>query len=133
MAIILNQNQDLSIKERFLNLNFIFIFIIILLASTGCLILYSAAGGSITPWALNQGLRFIMGLFILLIASLFKPGFYYQIATPAYILTLVLLIIVDLAGYTGMGAKRWIDLGFFKLQPSELMKIAIVLELAKYF
>ncbi len=133
MAIILNQNQNLSIKERFFNLNFVFILIICLLATTGCVILYSAAGGSLNPWALNQGIRFLMGLVIMLTAALIPPSFYYQIATPSYILTLLLLIIVDIAGYTGMGAKRWIDLKIIKLQPSELMKIAIVLELAKYF
>lgn len=133
MAIILNQNQDLSLKERFLNLNFIFIGILCLLALLGCFILYSAAGASLSPWALNQGIRFLMGLFVMLIASMIKPEFYYKLSTPFYIFTLALLIIVDIAGYTGMGAKRWIDLGFFKLQPSELMKIAIVLELSKYF
>ncbi|MBR5599019.1 MAG: rod shape-determining protein RodA [Alphaproteobacteria bacterium] len=133
MAILLNQNQDFTLKERFLNLNFTFIFIICLLAITGCLILYSAAGGNINPWALNHGIRFLIGLFVLLITSIFKPAFYYKTATPFYFLTLMLLIVVDVAGYTGMGAKRWIDLGFIKLQPSELMKIAIVLQLSKFF
>ena len=133
MAIILNQNQDLTLKERFFNLNFIFIGIICLLAFVGCLILYSAAGGMLSPWALNQGIRFCLGLVIMLIASMVKPEFYFKISTPFYIFTLILLIIVEVAGHTGMGAQRWINLGFFKLQPSELMKIAIVLELAKYF
>ena len=133
MAILLNQNQDLSIKERFLNINFIFIGIVCILAFIGCMILYSAAGGSLTPWALNQAIRFGLGLIIMLVASLFKPEFYYKISTPFYLLTLLLLIIVEIAGHTGMGAQRWINLGFFKLQPSELMKIAIVLELARYF
>lgn len=133
MTIILNQNQDLTLKERFFNLNFPFILIICLLATIGCIILYSAAGGSLHPWALNQGMRFIMGLIIMLIAALIPPHFYYQIATPCYLITLLLLIIVDIAGYKGMGAQRWIDLKIIKLQPSELMKIAIVLQLAKYF
>ncbi len=133
MSILLHQNQELSFKERFLNLNFLFIGIITILALVGCITLYSVAGGKITPWALNQGIRFGIGFIIMLITAIIKPEFYYKIATPFYILTLVLLIIVDAAGHIGMGAQRWIKLGFFNLQPSELMKIAIVLELSKYF
>lgn len=133
MSIVLNKNQELTLKERFFNLNFIFIGIITLLAAIGCLTLYSAAGGNISPWALNQAIRFCMGFGIMLIAALIQPEFYYKIATPFYIITLLLLVVVEVAGHTGMGAQRWINLGFFKLQPSELMKIAIVLELARYF
>ena len=133
MSIILNQNQNLSLKERFLNLNFVFIGIIIVLAAIGCLTLYSVAGGNFSPWALNQGIRFLVGLIIMLIMAVTPPEFYYKIATPFYLITLILLIIVDAFGHIGMGAQRWINLGVFNLQPSELMKIAIVLELAKYF
>ena len=133
MAIILNQNQELTLKERFFNLNFIFILIIALLAAIGCITLYSAAGGKMTPWALNQGIRFGMGLGVMIVAALIRPEFYYKIATPFYLFTLFLLLVVDVAGHTGMGAQRWINLGFFKLQPSELMKLAIVLQLARYF
>jgi rod shape determining protein RodA len=133
MSIILNKNKELTLKERFFNLNFAYIGVICILATIGCLILYSAAGGKITPWALNQGIRFGMGFVIMIVASLIPPEFYYKLSTPFYIFTLLLLIIVEVAGYTGMGAQRWIDLGIIKLQPSELMKIAVVLELAKYF
>ena len=133
MNIILNQNQELNLKERFLNLSFVFIAVIIILALIGCLTLYSVAGGKISPWALNQAIRFGMGFVIMLTAALIKPEFYYKISTPFYLLTLALLVIVDIAGHIGMGAQRWINLGFFNLQPSELMKIAIVLQLAKYF
>ena len=133
MTMLLNQNQELSLKERFFSLNFIFIAIICLLALIGCLTLYSVAGGNILPWALNQALRFGLGFTIMIIAALIKPEFYYKIATPFYIFTLILLVIVDISGHIGMGAQRWIHLGFFNLQPSELMKIALVLQLAKYF
>lgn len=133
MSIIINKNQELTLKERFFNLNFVFIGIIILLAAIGCLTLYSAAGGKLSPWALNQAIRFCIGFGVMLVAALIPPEFYYKTATPFYIVTLLLLVVVEVAGYTGMGAQRWINLGFFKLQPSELMKIAIVLELARYF
>jgi len=133
MTMLLNQNQELSLKERFFSLNFIFISLICLLALIGCLTLYSVAGGNIFPWALNQALRFGLGFTIMIVAALIKPEFYYKIATPFYIFTLILLVIVDISGHIGMGAQRWIHLGFFNFQPSELMKIALVLQLAKYF
>lgn len=133
MVMLLNKNQELSLKERFLHLNFVFIGIIVVLAFIGCATLYSVAGGSFSPWALNQGVRFGVGLIILFAVALIPPEFYYKVATPFYIVTLMMLIFVDVAGHIGMGAQRWINLGFFNLQPSELMKIAIVLELAKYF
>lgn len=133
MAIILNQNQELSLKERFFHLNFFYIAIIILLAAIGCATLYSAAGGNLFPWALNQAIRFGLGLGIMFVMALLPPEFYYKLASPFYFFSLFLLVIVEVAGHTGMGAQRWINLGFFKLQPSELMKIAIVLELARYF
>ena len=133
MAIAYNQNQELSLKERFFNLNFVFIFILILLAAIGCLTLYSAAGGKLTPWALNQGIRFGLGIGVMLVTAMIRPEFYYKIAPLFYFFTLFLLLVVDIAGHTGMGAQRWINLGFFKLQPSELMKLAIVLQLARYF
>jgi len=133
MSILLNQNEELSLKERFMNLNFTFIAIITLMAFIGCITLYSVAGGNLSPWALNQAIRFGMGFIIMIVAALIKPEFYYKIATPFYLFALLLLIIVDIFGHIGMGAQRWINLGFFNLQPSELMKIAMVLELAKYF
>ena len=69
----------------------------------------------------------------MLVAAMIRPEFYYKIAPLFYFFTLFLLLVVDIAGHTGMGAQRWINLGFFKLQPSELMKLAIVLQLARYF
>ena len=88
MAIAYNQNQELSLKERFFNLNFVFIFILILLAAIGCLTLYSAAGGKLTPWALNQGIRFGLGIGVMLVAAMIRPEFYYKIAPLFYFFTL---------------------------------------------
>jgi rod shape determining protein RodA len=66
-------------------------------------------------------------------ASMVDIKLFLRYAYPFYFATLALLIVVEVAGYTGMGATRWIDLKFIKLQPSELMKIALVMALAKYF
>lgn len=127
------KNQSLSLREKFFNLSFSYILFIVLLASIGIVMLYSAANGSWTPWALNQALRFLLGFVVLIVAAMVDIRFFMRIAYPFYFITLLLLIYVEYEGYLGMGAQRWIDLGFMKLQPSELMKIALVLALAKYF
>jgi len=103
------------------------------IVSFGLMTLYSAAGANLSPWASNQGFRFVV-LFCMMIAiSRITVAQWMDIAYPLYIVTFGLLLIVELFGKIGMGAQRWIDLGFIRLQPSEFMKIAVVLSLAKFF
>ena len=115
---------NLSLKDKFFNLNFGYIFCIILLALLGVIVLYSAANGNFYPWAMIQGIRFCFCLFIMLFFSLIDIRIYLKYSYIAYFLVLLLLIGVEVGGHVGMGAQRWIDLKLFKLQPSELMKIA---------
>lgn len=124
---------NLSLKEKFFNLNFGYIFCIILLALIGIIVLYSAANGNIHPWAIKQCVRFGVCFVIMILLSLVDIKIYLKYSYIAYFLVLLLLIAVEIAGHVGMGAQRWIDLKLFKLQPSELMKISLVLVLAKYF
>lgn len=99
----------------------------------GLIVLYSAARGSLTPWALNQGLRIgvFMGLAIAL--SYVRERSWQAAAFPVYTIILVLLIAVELLGAVRGGSQRWLDLGFIRLQPSELMKVAIVLTVARFY
>lgn len=127
------RSQHLSLKEKFFNINFGFVICIMLLAAIGILTLYSAANGSWTPWAAKQAVRFGVSLLLMLLLALLDVKVYLKYAYVAYFLVLFLLIVVEVAGHVGMGAQRWVDLKFFKLQPSELMKITLVLVLAKYF
>ena len=127
------KNQSLSLKEKFFNLSFSYILFIVILASIGIVVLYSAANGNWKPWAINQLIRFGMGLGVMLVFALTDIRFFMKIAYPFYFVSLLLLIYVEIRGSIGMGAQRWIDLKFFNLQPSELMKIALVMVLAKYF
>lgn len=99
----------------------------------GLLVLYSAAGGSISPWALQQGLRFIAFLIFALVIARFPVRLFEQTAWPAYLGIVALLILVELIGRIGGGSQRWLNLGFMSLQPSELMKVAIVLALARFY
>ena len=126
-------NPNLTLKEKIQRLNFSYFFLISLLAAVGVMMLYSAANGRWDGWAMNHAVRFAMGLAVMLVVSLFNIKLFLRYAYPFYFATLVLLIIVEVAGHTGMGATRWIDLKIIKLQPSELMKIALVAALARYF
>ena len=102
-------------------------------AGTGFLMLYSVAGGSFMPWAEPQMERFALG-FVLMIAIAMVPiWFWRNMSVVAYVLSVVLLISVEFFGTVGMGAQRWIDLGFMRVQPSELMKITLVMLLAAYY
>ncbi|MBS4773236.1 MAG: rod shape-determining protein RodA [Proteobacteria bacterium] len=127
------KSQSLTLKEKIQSLSFAYIMFIFILAAVGVTMLYSAANGSWHPWALNQLLRFGIGLVVMITLALVDVKYFMRYAYVFYFGVLLLLIIVEVGGHVGMGAQRWINLGFIKLQPSELMKIALVLALARYF
>lgn len=129
--------MDYSIKEKFLiKLRKIPIsvpFFITIICIYGFTVLYSAAGGKIEPWAYKQILIFCIFMPVSLIISLVETSIIYRFSYFLYFCILLLLVSVTIAGKTAMGATRWIDLGFFHIQPSEPAKIAVVLMLARYF
>lgn len=118
---------------RIKNLNFGLITIITLAGFIGFLCLYSAGGGNVNPWAMPHVARFMLGFVMMIGVALVDIRWWYKMAWPIYIVGFLLLIIVEIMGHIGMGAQRWIDLGIIKVQPSELMKLAVVLILARYF
>ncbi len=109
------------------------IAVILIIALLGIVMLYSAANGSLHPWAFKQLLRLFIGLILMVIVALIDMRTWIASAYFFYTATLVLLIFVELLGFVGMGAQRWIDLYIFNLQPSELMRLALLLALARYF
>jgi rod shape determining protein RodA len=127
------EQRGLSLKDKVLRIRWLFILLLCAIAGVGVVMLYSAAGGSMQPWAGRQLARFLVALGILLLVAVSDIRLWLRLAYPAYLVSLVLLIVVDVAGIIGMGAQRWIDLGVINLQPSEVMKIALVLALARYF
>ena len=118
---------------KILHLNWPLALLVCAAASVGFLMLYSVAGGSWSPWAGPQAERFGLGLLAMLVVGLVPIWFWRSMSAIAYLLGLLLLVAVELFGETGGGATRWIDLGGFRLQPSELMKIALVMMLAAYY
>ncbi|MCW1431658.1 rod shape-determining protein RodA [Novosphingobium sp. JCM 18896] len=107
--------------------------VLIAIVLFGLATLYSAAGGKMSPWASSQGIRFVLLFCMMIFLSRIPVSRWMAAAYPFYVIALALLLIVELFGKIGMGAQRWIDLGFIRLQPSEFMKIAVVLSLARYF
>jgi rod shape determining protein RodA len=124
---------ELSLLEKLRLLNWPFVLVVGLVALVGYGMLYSASGGSHTPWAWRHGVRFGVGLGAMLVVALIDVRFWFRCAYVIYGAALLGLIAVEFAGQVAMGAQRWLDFGLFQLQPSEVMKIALVMALARYF
>ena len=107
--------------------------LLMVLASFGFIVLYSAAGGSLTPWAGLHIVRFLVFLSMAVVLSRLKENFWKSVAFPVYITVVVMLLGVELIGAMGGGSQRWLSLGFIRIQPSELMKPAIVLAVARFY
>jgi|TARA_R110002126_G_scaffold13118_1_gene55937 rod shape determining protein RodA len=114
-------------------LNWGMIFLICVVTMVGLLSLYSAAGGHFGPWANRQFYRFLFGLAVMFFIAMVDIKWWFRLSYLAFAGGVALLLIVEIMGHVGMGAQRWINLGFMKLQPSELMKIAVVMALARYY
>ncbi len=119
--------------RKMLFINWPLVILLTAIAGVGLLMLYSVAGGSMTPWAEPQMKRYALGLTVMFIVAMVPIWFWRNMSVLAYLVALALLVAVEFFGAVGMGAQRWIDLGFMRLQPSELMKIAMVMVLAAYY
>lgn len=109
------------------------LWIVIALGAAGALALYSAAGGSLTPWAIPHAARFSVFLLMAIGISYIRPEQLRQYIFPSYGVILLLLLLVLAIGVVGGGARSWLDLGFMQLQPSELMKPVLVMALARFY
>ncbi len=124
--------RTLSLVDKLLDVNWGLVLLIAMLATVGFSMLYSVAGGHFNPWATPQIFRFLVGCCILVTVALIDIRIWMSLAYPAYVVALILLVAVVVAGHVGLGAQRWISLGPIDLQPSELMKISLVLALARF-
>jgi rod shape determining protein RodA len=145
-SLSMKKSGHMSIFSKFLCLNWKLVLFLFILSSIGLAILYSAGKaecadkftcllsyGSWRPWAISQLPKIIMGFGILFVIAVFDLKIWVKYAYWIYGIGLVSLILVDFVGHVGMGAQRWLNLGFIRFQPSEFMKIALVLALSKYF
>ena len=109
------------------------LFVVIALAMFGALGLYSAAGGSLMPWALPHVVRFVAFLGLAIGLSYVRPKTFQEFCWAAYVGGLLMLILTLVLGVIGGGARSWLELGFLRIQPSEVMKPVIVLVLARFY
>jgi rod shape determining protein RodA len=133
MSDAIKLSNEPALVQKFISINWGLVLLISMLASVGFIALYSAAGGNIEPWASKQMARFGIGMAGMIIIALVNIRWWYRLAYPIYAAGFVSLVIVEIFGHIGMGAQRWINLGFIQIQPSEFMKIAAIMALAKYF
>lgn len=125
--------REMRLGDKLLEFNWGFLLLITVIASMGFAILYSVADGSFSPWALKQMVRFALGAGIMVVVAMIDLRLWMRVAYPLYGVALVLVAAVDIVGFKGMGAQRWLNLGIIQLQPSEVMKVALLLALARYF
>ena len=114
-------------------MNWPLVFLLTAVASAGFLMLYSVAGGNIHTWAEPQMKRFAVGMVAMFAVAFVPIWFWRNVSALAYIIALLLLVAVELFGAIGMGAQRWLEIGPVRIQPSELMKITLVMLLAAYY
>jgi rod shape determining protein RodA len=124
---------DLSLVEKLKALNWPLVALLLGIGAVGYAMLYSAGGGSHNPWAWRHGTRLAVGFPIMIAIALVDPRLWFRLSYPCYAVVLAMLVAVDVQGEINKGAQRWLDLGFMQLQPSELMKVALVMALARYF
>jgi rod shape determining protein RodA len=119
--------------RKVLHLNWALVILLVAVACIGFLMLYSVGGGDINRWAEPQMERFALGLTVMFVVAMVPIWFWRNVSALAYGVSLLLLVAVEFVGVVGMGAQRWIDIGFMRLQPSELTKITLVMVLAAYY
>jgi len=127
------RDTSFGLTGKLLQVNWLYVLLLCGLAGVGYTALYSAAGGSPEPYAERHVLRFAAGLILMVGVALVDLRLIQKAAWPIYAACLALLVAVARFGHVGKGAQRWIELGGLQLQPSELMKIALVLALASWF
>ncbi len=121
------------IQERIEHLNWRLISLITILAFTGFLMLYSAGGGSFYPWLIRQLVFFIISFPLMIFIAVTDVKVWFRFTYLFYAVALGMVVIVDIMGHSAMGATRWFKVGSLNIQPSEIMKVCLVIALARYF
>ncbi|MFL5297096.1 MAG: rod shape-determining protein RodA [Phenylobacterium sp.] len=118
---------------KFGEIDWIFCLAITLIAGAGAVMLFSIAGSSWMPWAAPHMARYALFFAIMIVLSLIDLRVWFALAYPIYGVGFLLLIAVDLVGHHALGAQRWLQAGPITIQPSEIMKVGVVLALARFY
>ncbi len=127
------REPSFDIVGKVLRVNWLYVILLCALAGVGYATLYSAAGGAPEPYATKHAMRFGIGVILMLAIGMVDIRIIARLAWPAWLGGVILLVLVLRMGHIGKGAQRWLELGGLQLQPSELMKLALVLALASWF
>ena len=127
------ERPQLLLKKKLVLINWPFLALITAITLVGVAALYSVAGGSLEPWASRHVVRYCLGLGLLFVVALSDIRWWLRAAYPLFVLALVMLALVIVIGVESGGAKRWLGYGELSFQPTEMMKIALVLALARYY
>ena len=138
MALSRTAPEHMSLATKLARINWVIVLLLCLTASIGFALLYSAAStsagqGSLDPWASRQMSRFAVGLGLLLFGAAVDVRVWLRYAYALYVLSLLLLVAVEVMGHIGGGSQRWLEFGAMRVQPSEIVKVTLVLALARYF
>ena len=123
----------MTIFQKISEIDLVLVILLCVLSALGLSMLYSVSGGEFQPWALKQGLRYVLALCAMIVVAVIDIRAWYKATWVVFFACLALLLAVEMFGVVGMGAQRWIDLTFIKIQPSELMKIAVILATARFY
>ena len=133
MVYAFSQGRPMRASEKLMRVYWPVLLVAAALAAIGTAALYSVAGGSFQPWAERHAMRFLVAVAVVLAIAMVRTEVWVKASYPAYMLALVLLVLVPLVGTEALGARRWIGFGAVSFQPSEFMKLALVLALARYY
>jgi len=127
------QKKNLSFSDKIIAFDFVLLFSVLLLGIISLFAMYSSERGTFSYHTQSHLYRFSIFFLLFIIISFFNIRYIFRSAYIFYIIVLILLFLVDSFGITSSGSKRWINLFFINLQPSELMKVSLILFLARYY
>lgn len=133
MSSIILPGRRRGLRDKISRLHWPLIILLTMIAGAGVITLYSVAEGNWQPWAMKHALRYVAALGVLIFVALTPIRYWMSLAYPIYFAALLALIAVPFIGEVNMGARRWIEFGGLQFQPSEAMKIGLVLGLARYY
>ena len=133
MAQIYFDRRSQNIKDKFLSFDFLLVFLILALGIISIFAMYSSEQGKFGYYTQNHLYRFLVFFSVFIFVSFLSTSFWYKSSYIFYFLVLLLLIFVHYNGITASGSKRWINLFFINLQPSELMKVGLIVFLSRYY
>ena len=125
--------SHLNLRDKLFSIDLVLFFCVLILGIISFFAMYSTDGGEFAYHTKSHIVRFFVFFSLFIVTSFFKTNFWYNWSIPIYLAILVLLFLVKYFGLTSSGSQRWLDLYFLNLQPSELMKVGLILFLAKYY